>query len=343
MVKPNGAANYSVSRQGTLFYVPGGVGAQRAPRSLVWVDRKGHEEPIKAPPHDYGGPRISPDGTRLALGFSDQGDGDLWIWDLARETLRRLTFGPAYEGLSVWTPDSRRIVFTSDRSGVVNLYSQAADGTGTVDRLTTTANPQYPSSITPDGTLVVGFHAVSNTSRVLLFPGPGSARPGSSANATLSRVDLSTGTLFEGEWPEFSPDGRYLAYQSHESGRWEVYVRPFTQVDDGRWQISMAGGTRPVWARSGRELFYLDASNTLTAVPIQTSGSGFSAGRPAKVFDATYASPYPPRSYDVSPDGQRFLMLKDSSAGRQNETLASMVAVLNWFEELKRRVPVSGK
>ena len=131
--------------------------------------------------------------VRLALGFSDQGDGDLWIWDLARETLRRLTLvlltrvcrsgHPTAGGSS-----SRRIARAWS-----NMYTQAADGTGTVDRLTTTANPQYPSSITPDGTLVVGFHAVSNTSRVLLFSGPGSARPGSSANATLSRVDRPPG------------------------------------------------------------------------------------------------------------------------------------------------------
>ena len=168
MIKPNGAANYAVSRQGTLFYVPGGVSAQSAPRSLVWVDRKGNEEPIKAPPRAYGAPRISPDGTRLVVSISDQPDADLWIWDLARESpLRRLTFSPGYDGLSLWTPDSRRIIFTSDRAGVVNLYSQAADGTGTVDRLTTTANPQYPSSITPDGTLVVGFHTVSNVLRDL--------------------------------------------------------------------------------------------------------------------------------------------------------------------------------
>jgi len=115
-------------------------------------------------------------------------------------------------------------------------------------------------------------------------------------------------------------------------------VRPFPQVDDGRWQISMAGGTRPAWARSGRELFYLDASNTLTAVPVQMSGSTFSAGKPAKVFDATYSTRFPPRSYDVSPDGRRFLMLKDGAADAPNATPARMVVVLNWFEELKQRV-----
>jgi len=147
-------------------------------------------------------------------------------------------------------------------------------------------------------------------------------------------------TLFEGVWAEFSPDGRYLAYQSAEGepGRSEIYVRPFPQVDSGRWQISSTGGTRPAWARNGRELFYLDATNTLTAVPVQTSGSTFSAGKPAKVFDATYSTPFPPRSYDVSPDGQRFVMLKDSAAGGPNATPIRMVVVEHWFEEVRQRM-----
>ena len=115
-------------------------------------------------------------------------------------------------------------------------------------------------------------------------------------------------------------------------------MRPFPQVESGRWQISTEGGSRPAWARSGRELFYLDASNTLTAVPVQTFGSTFSAGKPARVFNATYSTPLPPRPYDVSPDGKRFLMLKDSAPGDPNATPASMVLVEHWFEELKQRV-----
>ena len=175
MMKPSGAANYAVSRPGTLVYVPGEAGEQTPMRSLVWVDRKGHEEPIKAPLRAYGPPRVSPDGTRVAIGILDQGNTEIWIWDLARETLRRLTFAPGMDGLPVWTPDSRRIIFMSDRTGVLNLYSQAADGTGTVDRLTTSANPQWPTSITPDGTRVVGFDHEPRTSRSLaerrvLFP-----------------------------------------------------------------------------------------------------------------------------------------------------------------------------
>ena len=354
MIKPTGAANYAVSRQGTLFYVPGGVSVQMSPRSLVWVDRKGHEEPINAPLRAlWLSCAYRPTVRVVLLGITDQESNDIWIWDLARETLRRLTFAPGSDSLAFWTPDSRRIIFTSDRAGVLNLYSQAADGTGAADRLTTSANQQFPSSISPDGTLVVGFEGLSIAAspemapgaafRVRLYPMaglPSGPSPGPSPSTTPSWVEPPAQTLFDGVWAEFSPNGRYLAYQSAagEPGRGEVYVRPFPQVDSGRWQISTAGGTRPAWARSGRELFYLDASNTLTAVPVQTSASTFSAGKPVKVFDTKYSTPFPPRPYDLSADGKRFLMVKDSATGDPDATPVSMVLVEHWFEELKQRV-----
>jgi serine/threonine-protein kinase len=150
-------------------------------------------------------------------------------------------------------------------------------------------------------------------------------------------------TRFKGSFAEVSPNGRYLAYQSNESGRIEVYVRSFPQVERGRWQISTGGATRPVWARSGRELFYLDESGALTGLPVRTSGPTFIAGISEKVFDTRYAEPNPARHYDVSPDGQRFLMIKNSAGGDPNATPASMVVVEHWFEELKRLVPTNGK
>ena len=195
---------------------------------------------------------------------------------------------------------------------MVNLYSQAADGTGTAERLTTSANPQYPTSITPDGTLLA-FDTVSSAARILLFrlaspasrPAPDPRRCESVAGGAVSSRPCST---------EGGRSSRPTAATSRTSRRvraHEIYVRPFPQVDSGRWQISTAGGTRPAWARNGRELFYLDASNTLTAVPVQTSGSTFSAGKPAKVFDAKYAdaiSPAPLRRVagrPAVPDAQR--------------------------------------
>ena len=135
------------------------------------------------------------------------------------------------------------------------------------------------------------------------------------------------------------PDGRWLAYQSNESGQNQVHVRPFPNVNTGRWQISTGGGTKPVWAHSGRELFYLDGRSALTTVSTQTTPS-FSVGNPTKLFDARYLSAVQARSYDVARDDQRFLMIKDTAADQTStSTPASMVVVLNWFEELKRLVP----
>ena len=323
MMKPTGAANYAVSRAGTLVYIGAGLSEMTTPRALLWVDRKGHEEPTGAPLRAYGTPRLSPDGTRVAAEIYDQST-DIWIWDFARETLRRLTFDSSGNGMSVWTPDSRQIIFESGRTGMPSVYKQAADGTGTVDRLSTSATPQWPTSITPDGTWIAGFDQLPRTvSNVVFLPLTRAVvRPSSNPAPGVSQspVEPLAETRFKGDMADFSPNGRYLAYQSDESGRYEIYVRPFPRVDNGRWQVSTAGGTRPVWARSGRELFYLDASNALTAVPVGTSEPTISIGSPAKVFDTKYAEPNPSRHYDVSADGQRFLMLKASATGDPNAT-----------------------
>jgi serine/threonine-protein kinase len=339
MMKPSGAANYAVSGPGALVYMPPGASVQNTPRSLVWVDREGREEPIKAPRRAYSTPRVSPDGRRLAVVINDQESAHIWIWDFARQTLRRLTPDPGGDSMPVWTPDGTRIIFMSQRAGAPNLYLQAADGTGTSDRLMESANSQWPTSITPDGRLVVGFEmGPATTGDVIAFPLLSPAtRSGSAVNASLA--DALVETRFKGAHPDISPNGRYVAYRSSESGRNEVYVRPFPQVEGGSWQVSTRGGARPAWSRSGHELFYVDESMTLIRVPVRTSGSTFSTGNPAKVFDTQYAEPNPSRHYDVSADGQRFLMMKDNGAGDPSATPASMVVVLQWTEELKQRVP----
>ena len=317
MTKSRGAANYALSRAGTLLYTTG-TADQTTPRSLVWVDRKGHEEPIGAPPRAYGTPRLSPDGTRVATEVYDK-NTDIWIWEFARQTLRRLTFEPEGDGMSVWTPDSRGIVYESGRPP--NLYRRAVDGTGTVERLVTSTSGQWSTAITPDGAYLAGFEFTD----VIFVP--------LKRRALAPAADMR----FRGGFADFSPNGRYVAYQSNESGRDEIYVRPFPRVDSGRWQISTAGGTRPVWARSGRELFYLDASNAMTSVAVSAAGSTFSAGKPATVFETKYVQSNPSRHYDVSADGQRFLMIKDGP-GNPGAMPASMVVVEHWFEELTRRV-----
>ena len=327
-------ANYVVSRTGALAYVPAFAQA----RSFVWVDRAGRETAIDAlPPRPYNTIGLSRDGTRLAFTVLDR-ELDIWTWDFARESLTRLTFGSSLEFLPRWTPDGRRVVFQSYRDGPANLYSVASDGSGTVERLTTSDNVHYPNSIAPDGTVLFAELRPKTGFDILRLPvsapqGAGIAAP---SDERLSKASV----LVSGPSPEYaaniSPDGRYFAYQSTESeGRFAVYVRPYPDASKGLWQISTGGGTAPVWAQTGRELFYLDESNTLMAVPVETSGPQFSAGRPTKVFDTKYYGNF--YSYDVTPDGLRFLMIKESNAADRNQ--ASIVVVLNWHEELKRLVP----
>jgi serine/threonine-protein kinase len=326
---PNGAAEFSISRTGALVHVPGEA-VTAAARSLVWVTRQGHEEPIvAAPPRTYVKPRLSPDSTRVALDIRDQ-QHDIWIWDLALRTLTRLTAAPTADESPVWTPDSRHVIFASSREGVANLYGQAANNTGTIERLTRSSNVQAPMSISPDGTRLIVRETVPTTGVDLkvLRMDP-STPPGTPSRQTESLVQ----TTFAEENGELSPDGRWLAYQSNESGRNEISVRPFPSVDAGHWTISIDGGTRPLWARNGTELFYLSGTGAMTRVPIDT-GPTFSAGTPMRLFDTRYYTGDTGRTYDVSADGQRFLMIKAAGA----EQTPTMVVVVNWSEELKAKL-----
>jgi serine/threonine-protein kinase len=306
---------------GTLVYVPVPLGPDR---TLVWVDRQGKEEPLAAPARPYRVPRLSPDGARLALDLDDL--SDVWIWDLPRETLTRLTFHPGLDYYPLWTPDGQRVVFTSSREGPFNLFWKAADGTGSAERLTASESIQWAGSWSPDGKVLVfdekNPEAVYGI-MVLSLEGKPATRP-------LVR------TQFNEANPTISPDGRWIAYQWDESGRWEVLVRPFPDVDSGRWQISTNGGSKPVWAPNGKELFYRNGDKMM-AVSVETESS-FNHGNPKVLFERHYFMPRAgARHYDISPDGQRFLMIKESE---KQAPLTELIVVENWFEELKRLAPV---
>jgi eukaryotic-like serine/threonine-protein kinase len=326
-------AYFAVSNEGALVYVPRDAVAAAQYRTLVWVDRQGREASIKAPPRAYNHPRLSPDGTRVALDIRDQ-EHDIWIWDLAREMLTRLTVGPAWDLDPVWTPDGRSVIFSSggpSAFGVRNLFRRAADGTGTVDQLTrdTTA---VAKTVTPDGKGLIFIESseaptgTGDRGDVMLLPLPAERRPQPLVQTAFSETNA-----------ELSPNGRWLAYQSNESGHEEVYVVPFPKVATSKTRVSPSGGGRPVWARNGREIFYLSMS-ALMRVPV-TTDSTFAAGNPSKLFEGPYLFGPTGRTYDVSPDGQRFLMLKQSTMDSESSPSARMVLVQNWFEELKRRVP----
>ena len=325
-ITPEGAVNVTVSQDGTLVYVR--VGTEAAARALVWVSRDGREERIAAPPRAYIYPRLSPDSTRVALEVWDQ-DHDIWVWNLARETLTRLTDNPGRDGFPVWTPDSQRLIFGSARNGSTNLFRRAADGTGSVDRLTESQKIQFPYSISPDGTRLVFREDDPETGLDIAIASLKDELP----TSPLIR------TAFNEVNAEVSPDGRWMAYQSNESGQDEIYVRPFPQVSDGRWQVSTAGGTRPLWAHTGQELFYL-APDGLNEVPI-AAGTSFKAGRATRLIERRYfaETAFIGRTYDVSSDGQRFLMIRPGGAGGDGTERSNIIVVQGWFEELKRMLP----
>jgi eukaryotic-like serine/threonine-protein kinase len=334
-----GDANFSVSRNGTLVYVAAGQLAQNvASRSLVWVDRRGIETPIKAPPRPYGAARLSPDGTRVALDIRIPVP-HIWVWDLARETLTPVNNQPnAVELAPVWMPDGQRILFSSSRAGGnANLHVQSANGTGPVERLTTSDRAQFATSVTPDGSHVILFSPTGGGGGAStdLFTAPSDAR----GQAPVPLLESPAQKLAA----EISPDGRWLAYQSDESGRHEVFVRPFPNVEAGRWPISTDGGSRPAWSRRGDELFYLDGNDQLTAVRIQATSTTFIPSKPARVLNGKYVTGsttrgYALRSYDVSADGQRFLMLKESPGASTSAPQPNLTVVVNWIEELKSRL-----
>ena len=326
-------ANYGVSERGTLVYVTGESELLR-PRSLVWVDRQGREELVAATSRGYIYPRLSPDGTRVALSIGDQQD-DIWVWDFARNRLIPFTFNPGADVYPAWTPDGRRLLFTSTVDGQTGMFWQASDGTGSPERLTQSPN-QFPYSVSPDGSRVVLRDGIPPYDLAVLSLGAD------------RRTELLVHTEFHELNAEVSPDGRWLAYESDESGQREVYVRPFPNVDGGRWLVSSGGGTRPLWAKNGQELFYLAIAGgeaAVMSVRVERALT-WTTGSPTRLFAGRFfyseTGRGEGRTYDVSLDGRRFLMIRDSSNGISSDAQRPrFVVVQNWFDELKRLVPTN--
>jgi serine/threonine-protein kinase len=296
---------------------------------MVWVDRQGREMPIPAPPRAYVYPRLSPDGTRIAVTALDL-DVDVWLWELGRSTLTRATFDPAADHAPMWTPDGRRLIFSSDRLGIRNLFWQMANGTGDIVRLAESQNRQSATGVSPDGRRLIVMETGQKTAEDVMQV---------ELDGT-HRVTPLVQTTFSERNGVISPDGRWLAYDANDAGRFEISVRPYPDVNSGRWQVSSAGGTRPLWSRNGRELFYVSLTGALMRVGIESGPA--SATTPTQLIGEGYMTAPPidiGRSYDVSPDGQRFLMIKDGDGSNQTAAPRSIIVVQHWREELKRLVP----
>lgn len=311
----NGGTVFDTSQNGVLAYRAGGAST---PLELVWVDRKGAEQPVAAPSHEYYAPRISPDGRRIAISLGVVPDTQIWLYDLVRDTLTRLTFDGAANIGALWTPDGQRIAYKGTGN---NLYWQPADGSDAAELLTTTqlSRNNIPASWTPDGQ-TLAFTQDTSTRNIWLL------------SLADRKPHMFAQTPSYETAPRFSPDGHWIAYDSRESGRDEIYVRPYPGPG-GKWQISTEGGTEVVWNRNGHELFYRSGTKML-AVEINTVPT-FSPGKPVQLFEGSYVpTPLSFANYDVSPDGQRFLMLKNI---QQSQAPAQINVVLNWVDELKRK------
>ena len=330
-----GPPEYAISNSGTLVYMSGTNGSSTE-RTLVWVNKSGNEEALAAPPNAYANISISPDDSKIALSIESNDETDIWIWDPSFENLRRLTFD-GNSSYPLWTSDGKHIVFSRQTQGIGYLCRTAADGMGEIDQLLSLKNGAlYPWSYSRDGkTLLLCEYAFAGIQDMDI-------------SALSMKGDQEKRLLLNDKYWEsqtkIAPNGQWMAYVSDDEGQGNVYVRPYPEIAKGKRQISMSGGHSPIWSPEGKQLFYRHGDEVIS-VPVGT-GPDFSYGNPKILFRGMYLSVgygiYEITPWDISPDGNRFLMIKPPQATDGEsaaETPRKINIVLNWFEELKERVP----
>jgi serine/threonine protein kinase/Tol biopolymer transport system component len=326
-----GDGQFDVSRTGTLVYRRA-IGGSSA---LAMSDASGKKEPLHAKPGMYLSLRLSPDGRRVAVTVLDAGGQDIFVYDLERDVLTRLTFGGGQYASPAWSPDGHYVVFASVGNGI---FQARADGAGLPQALTHSQTFQSPVSFTPDGERLAYNESLGGVAQlwtVSLTEEDGHLKAGTGERFLTSSANDS--------YPAFSPDGRWIAYASTEAGATEVFVRAFPQpasASGGRWQISTNGGTAPVWSRRGHVLFY-QSGNQIMAASYAVAGDTFLPGKPA-VWAPKLVATGRPNSYawDLAPDGNRVVLLTPvdpSDSGKQEHVV---VILQNFFDELRRRVPL---
>jgi Tol biopolymer transport system component len=311
-----GLAAFDVSRTGVLIYRAGELERRR----LLWTDRTGKQTPAFETPGDYRDVSFAPDGKRMAFDMTQgPSGGDIWIRDLARGVSTRFTFDPTTELVPLWSPDGRRIVYTSRAKSAGDLYMKDASGTREAELLLATPVVKYATDWSRDGRFIV--YTTQTTEMgfdVWALPVEGDKKP----------IPLVT-TKFDEMFATFSPDGRFIAYQSNDSGRPEVYVQEFPEARN-KWQVSTDSGTQAFWRADGKELYYRSRGRIM-AVAVDAGPGAFSVGTPQELFRATFANVLVRAHYRPTPDGQRFLVLAPLGV----EAIKPASVVWNWPSALR--------
>jgi serine/threonine-protein kinase len=324
------------SQNGTFVYL-----SQKASKSgspISWVDSKGKTiQPLHAPPGQYFTPRFSPDGKRLAFSIGSEKGSDIWVKDLDRGILSRLSFLPGFNTNPVWTPDGKHIVSRSTNPSAPGLYAIRSDGSGQANRLTEGTAQAFPVSLSPDGKHLAIVQSGNGGGMDILTMDVEADFGSGTTGVRLGKAEPLLDTPFDERNPAFSPDGRWLAYASNESGNFEVFVRPFPQPG-GRWQISTGGGRFPLWSRDGRELLFQTRDGQITAVGYTVQGGSFATGKPRFWTEARLPIFGGASCFDLAPDGKRLAAIAGGDS-HDDRPPTHLTFLLNFFDELRRKAP----
>ena len=327
----SGGARFEVSQTGTLVYETGG--AQGRSVTVNWLENDGKTRALVSKPGNYGRPSFSPDGQRLAMDIADGSRNDIWIYDLRRDAMARLTWDGVVNQFPVWSPDGRYIVF-QDQEG---LSWTRGDGAGKPQPLLRTKSTTVQAwSFAPEGKRLAYFELDPATA-FHLWTVP-LVSDGSGLQAWQPEVFLQTSS--DERHPSFSPDGRWLAYSSTESGGFQVYVRAFPD-NGGKWQISSSGGVYPAWSRTERQLFFESLDNRIMVTDYTVEGDSFIRDKPRVWSETRLANLGLFKNFDLAPDGKRVVALLPPEGGEAQQPQHHVVFLENFLDELRRRVPMN--
>lgn len=322
-------ADLDLTMNGSLVYMAGTRGSGGWP--MQWLDSAGATQPVLPSLASYATPRVSPDGQRLAFSLASGQDSDLWVQSRVADAPFRLTFFKGLNRCPVWTPDSRNIVFGSDNSASPGLYWVRSDGSGEARRLSEGKPGQAPTSISPDGKRLA-FQQLGRDGSSDIFTATLDTNP---VDPRLGKPELFLGTPADETGPAFSPDARWLAYASNESGSYEIYVRAFPGPG-GHWQISTGGGMFPVWSATKTELLFRDADGRMLAASYSSAEGFFAAGKPRLWTDVPVLTLPHIATYDLEPGGKRLVAILAGTEDAANP-ITHLTFLLNFFDELRRR------